>query len=65
MENTNRKLTVLVSRNGDIRKKIPAVTLQGLWFKKWGFNPGDKIELSKKKNGEIVIRKVGSIHDSQ
>ncbi len=65
MENKIRKLTVLKSRNGDLKKKIPAITLQGLWFKEWGFAPGDKIELSKKKKGEIVIRKVGSVLDSQ
>lgn len=65
MKNKIRKLTVVRSRTGDYKKEIPAITLQGLWFKDWGFNPGDKIEVSNKKEGEISLRKVGSITDSQ
>jgi len=65
MENKIRKLTVVRSRTGDYNKNIPAITIQGLWFKDWGFKPGDKIEVSNKKDGEIALRKVGSITDSQ
>ncbi|MCR5205287.1 MAG: type I toxin-antitoxin system SymE family toxin [Lachnospiraceae bacterium] len=65
MENKIRKLTVVRSQTRDYKKNIPAITLQGLWFKDWGFNPGDKIEVSNKKYGEIILRKAGSIIDSQ
>ncbi len=65
MENKIRKLTVLRSRVGDYNKRIPSLTLQGLWFKEWGYEPGDKIEVSNAKDGEITIRKVGKMFDSQ
>ncbi len=61
MKHKNRKLTVLRSSSGDYHKRIPALTLQGLWLKEWGFEPGDTVEVHDRGHGTITIRKTGTV----
>ena len=63
MKHKDRKLTVLRSSNGDYRKRIPSLTLQGLWLKEWGFEPGDTVEVHDRGNGKITICKTGNCWD--
>ena len=38
-------------------KKVPEVRLVGLWLKKYGFNPGDKISVEF-KDEKLIIEKI-------
>ncbi len=58
MENKRkeRKLTMLHARGYSYERRIPAVTLSGVWLKNCGFGPGDKIKVVPKKGKLIIIK---------
>lgn len=59
-ERKPRKLTMLHARGYDYRRRIPAVTLSGLWLKDCGFEPGDKISVERTDDGKLVVTKLAS-----
>ena len=61
----NRKLTVLSARNFDYRTKVPCITLSGKWLKTYGFEPGDKIEVSREEDGSVRIRKANQAEEKK
>lgn len=59
-ERKPRKLTMLHAKGYDYRRRIPSVTLAGLWLKEYGFEPGDKIRVEQAEDGKVVLTKVAS-----
>ena len=59
-ERKPRKLTMLRARGYDYRRRIPSVTLAGLWLKEYGFEPGDKISVERTDDGKLIVTKVAS-----
>ena len=55
-----RKLTMLHARGYDYRRRIPSVTLAGLWLKEYDFQPGDKISIERDEEGRLILTKVAS-----
>ena len=51
---------MLHARGYDYRRRIPAVTLSGLWLKDCGFEPGDKISVERTDDGKLVVTKLAS-----
>ena len=59
MKNTNkmRKLTMLYARGYEYERRIPAVTLSGVWLKNCDFEPGDKIKVEIRKR-KLILTKI-------
>ncbi|MCR4690104.1 MAG: hypothetical protein K5739_01995 [Lachnospiraceae bacterium] len=51
-----RKLTMLHARGYEYNRRIPSVTLSGVWLKNCDFAPGDKIKVVPKKGKLILIK---------
>ena len=60
MERKPRNLTMLHARGFDYRRRIPAVTLGGVWLKDCGFEPGDKISVERTDDGKLILTKIAS-----
>ncbi len=56
-ERKPRKLTMLRARGYEYKRRIPSVTLSGLWLKNWGFEPGDKVSVELTDDGKLVLSK--------
>ena len=52
----DRKLTMLHARGYEYERRIPSVTLSGVWLKNCDFEPGDKIKVVPKKGKLILIK---------
>ena len=59
-ERKPRKLTMLHARGYDYQKRIPSVTLAGMWLKEYGFEPGDRISVEQAEDGKVILTKVAS-----
>lgn len=59
-ERKPRKLTMLHARGYEYKRRIPAVTLSGLWLKEYGFEPGDKVTVTDGGDGKLILAKVAS-----
>lgn len=59
-ERKPRTLTMLHARGFDYRRRIPSVTLSGVWLKESGFEPGDKITVERTDDGKLVVTKAAS-----
>ena len=60
MERKPRNLTMLHARGFDYRRRIPAVTLGGVWLKDCGFEPGDKVSVERTDDGKLILTKIAS-----
>ena len=47
---------MLHARGYEYERRIPSVTLSGVWLKKCGFEPGDKIKVETRKGKLIIIK---------
>lgn len=56
-ERKPRELKMLHARGFDYRRRIPAVTLGGVWLKECGFEPGDKVSVERTDDGKIILTK--------
>jgi hypothetical protein len=54
MKNKSRMLTLCASYDRN-RKPYPKVLLKGIWFRNWGFNPGDQITVTSPGSCTLVI----------
>ena len=59
-ERKPRNLTMLHARGFDYQRRIPAVTLGGVWLKECGFEPGDKISVERTDDGKLILAKTAS-----
>ena len=63
--NKNRIVTILKSTRFELSRRIPSLTLEGVWLKEYGFQPGDKVEVHDCGDGILLVRKVGSVVDER
>lgn len=63
--NKNRTVTILRSTRFELNRRIPSLTLEGVWLKEYGFQPGDRVEVRDCGDGILLVRKVGSVVDGQ
>ncbi len=63
--NKNRTVTILRSTRFELKRRIPSLTLEGVWLKEYGFQPGDRVEVRDCGDGILLVRKVGSVVDGQ
>ena len=61
----NRTMTILRSTRFELSRRIPSLTLEGVWLKEYGFQPGDRVEVRDCGDGILLLRKVGSVIDGQ
>lgn len=54
MKNKSRMLTLCASYDRN-SKPYPKVLLKGIWFRNWGFNPGDQITVTSPESCTLVI----------
>lgn len=59
-ESKPRKLTVLRARGYEYSRRIPSITLSGLWLKEFGYHPGDKVCVEQAGDGKLIVTKTAS-----
>ena len=63
--NKNRTMTILRCTRFELSRNIPTLTLEGVWLKEYGFQPGDRVEIRDCGDGIILVQKVGSVINGQ
>jgi hypothetical protein len=56
MKRKSRMLTLCASYDRN-SKPYPKVLLKGIWFRDWGFNPGDQITVTSPESCTLVIKR--------